>query len=142
MTDITNIPLNKLTAWEGNVRKTQNKAFIEELAASIMANGPQQNPVVRKQGRKSGVVAGGQRLKALNLLAETGAIDSSHPVPCKIADGEIDASQISKAQILDALREGRNSPPAPAWEKLQKPDLAALAEREICRTPWLRPPLG
>ena len=24
MTDITNIPLNKLTSWEGNVRKTQN----------------------------------------------------------------------------------------------------------------------
>jgi hypothetical protein len=32
-TDITNIPLNKLTAWGGNVRKTQNKG-IDELAAS------------------------------------------------------------------------------------------------------------
>jgi hypothetical protein len=35
MTNLTNIPLNKLTAWEGNVRKTQNKAGIDELAASI-----------------------------------------------------------------------------------------------------------
>jgi hypothetical protein len=34
MTDITNIPLNKLIAWEGNVRKTQNKG-IDELAASM-----------------------------------------------------------------------------------------------------------
>ena len=77
MTDITNIPLDKLTAWEGNVRKTQNKTFIDELAASIKAHGLQQNLVVRKQGRKFAVLAGGQRLKALNLLAETGAIDSS-----------------------------------------------------------------
>ena len=32
------IPLNKLTVWEGNVRKTQNKG-IDELAASIQAHG-------------------------------------------------------------------------------------------------------
>lgn len=98
MTDITNIPLSKLTAWEGNVRKTQNKAFIEELAASIRAHGLQQNLVVRNQGKKFAVVAGGQRLKALNLLAEEGAIASSYPVPCKIADGEIDATELSLAE--------------------------------------------
>ena len=33
MNDITNIPLNKLTAWKGNVRKTQSKSGIDELAA-------------------------------------------------------------------------------------------------------------
>ena len=98
MTDITNIPLDKLTAWEGNVRKTQSKGFIDELAASIKAHGLQQNLVVRKQGKKFAVVAGGQRLKALNLLAETGAIDSSHPVPCKIAEDEIDATELSLAE--------------------------------------------
>jgi len=98
MTDITNIPLDKLTAWEGNVRKTQNKGFVEELAASIKAHGLQQNLVVRKHGRKFAVIAGGQRLKALNLLAETGAIESNHPVPCKIADGKIDATELSLAE--------------------------------------------
>lgn len=41
MIDITNIPLNRLTAWEGNVRKTQNRGFIDELAASIKAHGLQ-----------------------------------------------------------------------------------------------------
>jgi len=98
MTDITNIPLSKLTAWDGNVRKTQNRAFIDELAASIKAHGLQQNLVVKKQGRKFAVVAGGQRLKALNLLAGTGAIESNHPVPCKIADGEIDVTELSLAE--------------------------------------------
>lgn len=44
-------------------------------------------------------------------------------------------TRISKAQILDALREKRNAPPAPAWEKPAKADLAALAEREISGTP-------
>lgn len=98
MTDITSIPLNKLTAWEGNVRKTQNKGFIDELAASIKAHGLQQNLVVRKQGRTFAVVAGGQRLKALNLLAKAGAIAGDHPVPCRIADGDIDASELSLAE--------------------------------------------
>ena len=37
-TAIVNIPLNKLAQFEGNVRKTQNKSFIDELAASIKAS--------------------------------------------------------------------------------------------------------
>ncbi len=105
MTDITNIPLNKLTAWEGNVRKTQNKGFIDELAASIKAHGLQQNLVVRKHGRNFAVVAGGQRLKALQRLADEGSIESSHLVPCKIIDGKIDATELSLAEnvVRDAM---------------------------------------
>ena len=80
MTDITNIPLNKLTAWVGNVRKTQNKAGIDELAASIKAHGLQQNLVVRKDGKKFAVVAGGRRLKALQRLAKAGDIEVRHGV--------------------------------------------------------------
>ena len=98
MTDITNIPLNRLTAWEGNVRKTQSRGFIEELAASIKAHGLQQNLVVKKHGREFAVIAGGQRLKALRLLAEAGDIESSHPVACRIAKGEIDATELSLAE--------------------------------------------
>ena len=45
MTDITNIALNKLTAWKGNVRKVQNKAAIDELAASIKAHGDRKSVV-------------------------------------------------------------------------------------------------
>jgi len=95
--DIINIPLNRLTAWEGNVRKTQNKAGIEELAASIKAHGLQQNLVVRKDGRKFAVVAGGRRLKALQQLAKAGDIEADHAVPCRVTEAE-DASELSLAE--------------------------------------------
>jgi ParB family chromosome partitioning protein len=97
MTDITNIPLNKLTAWEGNVRKTQNKAGIDELAASIKAHGLQQNLVVRKDGKKFAVVAGGRRLKALQRLAKSGDIKPTCEVPCRITEAA-DAAEISLAE--------------------------------------------
>ena len=116
MTDITNIPLNKLTAWEGNVRKTQTKGFIDELAASIKALGLQQNLVVTKQGRKYAVVAGGQRLKALQLLANTGSIDAAHPVPCKVIDSKADATELSLAE--NVVRD--NMHPADQFEAFRK----------------------
>ena len=103
MTAIVNIPLNKLAQFEGNVRKTQNKGFIDELAASIDAHGLQQNLVVKQEGKKFAVVAGSQRLKALLQLAEAGEIKASHPVPCKLADGELDPSEISLLE--NVLRE-------------------------------------
>src|ERR1022692_1980054 len=41
MTDTTSIPLNKLTAWDGNVRKTAGAdTALAELAASIAARLP------------------------------------------------------------------------------------------------------
>jgi ParB family chromosome partitioning protein len=46
-------------------------------------------------------------------------------------------SRVGKPQILDALTAARKQPPAPAWEKLKKAELAALAEREIAGTGWL-----
>jgi ParB family transcriptional regulator, chromosome partitioning protein len=92
------IPLNKLVPFAGNVRKTQNKRFIAELAASIRAHGLQQNLVVRKDGKNFAVVAGGQRLKALMQLAKEGDIKSTYRVPCKIADGDFDPSEISLAE--------------------------------------------
>ncbi len=116
MTDITNIPLDKLTAWEGNVRKTQNKRFIDELAASINAHGLQQNLVVRKHGRKFAVVAGGQRLKALQHLAHAGAIESRHPVPCKIIESDSDATELSLAE--NVVRD--NMHPADQFEAFRK----------------------
>jgi len=58
MTTTTDIPLNKLVAWDGNVRKTASNG-IDELAASIAAHGLLQSLVVRKHGRgKFAVVAG------------------------------------------------------------------------------------
>ena len=64
MTDTTSIPLNKLTAWDGNVRKTAGAdTALAELAASIAAHGLLQSLVVRKGKKgKFAVVAGGRRL--------------------------------------------------------------------------------
>ena len=39
------------------------------------------------------------------------------------------------------MQEARQQPPAPAWEKLKKAELAELAEREIAATGWLPAPL-
>lgn len=94
-TQTTEIPLSKLIPFAGNVRKTHNKAFIAELAASIRAHGLQQNLVVRKDGAKYAVVAGGQRLKALMQLAKEGDIKPTYRVPCKVADGDFDATELS-----------------------------------------------
>ena len=44
-------------------------------------------------------------------------------------------------QILEALQEARQQPPAPAWGNLKKAELAALAAREIAATGWLPAPL-
>lgn len=50
-------------------------------------------------------------------------------------------ARVSKVQILEALREARNAPPAPAWEKAKKSDIAAIAERETAGSGWLPPSL-
>lgn len=99
MTDTENIALNRLVAWEGNVRKTATDSGIEELAASIAAHGLLQSLVVRKHGKsKYAVVAGGRRLQALQRLAASGAIGKDAPVPCQILAAETDATEISLAE--------------------------------------------
>jgi ParB family chromosome partitioning protein len=97
MTDITNIPLNKLTAWEGNVRKTHNKG-IDELAASIEAHGLLQSLVVRKDGKKFAVVAGNRRLEALTALLKARKIAADFEVPCQVIENSADATEISLAE--------------------------------------------
>ena len=94
MTDITNIPLNKLTLWTGNVRKVRSKDGIDALAASIKAHGLQQNLTVRKDGKSFAVIAGGRRLKALQLLAKEGEIKAGFEVPCRIVDAD-NATELS-----------------------------------------------
>jgi hypothetical protein len=60
MTDTTSIPLNKLAAGDGNVRKTAGAdTVLSELAASIAAHSLLQSLVVRKDKKgKFAVVAG------------------------------------------------------------------------------------
>ena len=48
---------------------------------------------------------------------------------------------IGKAAIISDLEAMRQSPAAPAWFKLKKAELAALAEREAVQAGWLPAPL-
>lgn len=93
---IGTIPLNKLTLWEGNVRKTNANEGIEELKASIAAHGVLQSLVVRKANRgKYAVIAGERRFRALTALAKDGDIESDKPVPCHILTPSADPTEIS-----------------------------------------------
>jgi ParB family transcriptional regulator, chromosome partitioning protein len=105
MTLPTSIPLNKLTAWNGNVRKTAGAdTAMAELAASIASHGLLQSLVVRKGKRDTyAVVAGGRRLAALQLLAESGAIAKDYAVPCSVIADDANATEISLAE--NAVRE-------------------------------------
>src|SRR5437016_8107706 len=104
---ITHIPLNKLVPFAGNVRKTKNKAFIRELAASIKAHGLKQNLIVLKQGAKFAVLAGEQRREAQLLLVKEGYYKPSQPVPCMVEDGDIDPVEISLLE--NVMREDMHS---------------------------------
>ena len=50
-------------------------------------------------------------------------------------------TRVGKPQILAAIEEAKGQPPAPAWEKLKKAELANEAERQIAGTGWLPKPL-
>ncbi len=97
MTDTKEIPLNQLTPWEGNVRRTEPKTGLNHLTASIAAHGLLQSLVVRKKpkGKKYAVIAGGRRLQALNHLAAHGTIPADHPVSCRIIANGADDTEIS-----------------------------------------------
>src|SRR5579863_619518 len=89
MTDTTSIPLNKLAAWDGNVRKTAGAdTSLAELAASIAAHG------------------------LLQSLVEGGKIAADYAVPCQLVADDADAAEISLAE--NAVRE--NMHPADEFE--------------------------
>jgi len=95
MTESINIPLNKLVAWDGNVRKTGAHEGLEELMASIQSHGLLQPLVVKAapdKGKTKGkyhVVAGQRRLMTLN------GINYAEPVRCLLIDESADATEIS-----------------------------------------------
>jgi ParB family chromosome partitioning protein len=88
--------LNKLSAWKGNVRKTAIAEGLDELTASIRANGILVPLIVQKgdKGERK-VIAGQRRLLALRALQKEGAIPADHPVPCVVVSADADAAEIS-----------------------------------------------
>ena len=99
--DIRMIPLNLLSLSPLNVRKVAASAADDaELLASIRENGIKQNLVVHAVSETGFAVdAGGRRLKALQQLAEDGAIPTDHSIPCLIED-ERDAVVTSATENL------------------------------------------
>lgn len=106
MSNIQTIPLAKLKPDKaGNVRKTGGKN-IEELAASIRANGLLQNLGVVPSGKGYGVVFGGRRLRALQLLQKEGALPESLAagIPCRVlSEGEAQETSLAENTIREAM---------------------------------------
>lgn len=106
--DLIRIPLDKLQLSPRNARKTVS-AGVEDLAASIAAHGLLQNLTVQpaaNEGEAFGVVAGGRRLAALQLLASRGALPDAlrdHGVPCRLIHDDDVALEASTAE--NTLRE-------------------------------------
>lgn len=110
-------PLNSLRISPLNQR-TNDTSSVEELAALIKSQGLLQNLVVVREVAKKGkdliaygVVAGGRRLRAMQLLAERGDLELDYPVPCR----ELDASNAEEASVAE--NDGRE-PMHPADEFL------------------------
>lgn len=83
------VPLNRLLASQHNVRRTDRKADIAALAASIAAHGLLQNLTVTPAALdKFEVVAGARRLAALKSLAKAGSIARDFAVPCQVIKPE------------------------------------------------------
>ena len=82
------IPLNQLALSPKNVRKVPaSETDDAELLASIRENGIKQNLIAYQDSKNSYLIdAGGRRLKALQTLAEEGAIAKHHPVACLVED--------------------------------------------------------
>lgn len=93
------IALNKLVLWDGNVRKTGGEAGLDELAASIAAHGLMNPLTVREAAKgKFAVVAGGRRLRALQMLAKDRTLTKAAPVSCHLIEADTDAAELSLAE--------------------------------------------
>lgn len=106
MSDIIAIALNKLIIDPMNVRKTNAKKSIAELAASISAEGLLQNLIVREADKKGCyfVTGGGRRLAALNLLVETRQIAKTAPINCILREiGDATAVSLAENHMREAM---------------------------------------
>lgn len=86
------IPLSHLFLSQQNVRKVRDPETIPELAATIKAQGllsrlavvPERIKGVKVKGETFGVVAGGRRLAALQMLAQKGELPPDVTVKCLV----------------------------------------------------------
>lgn len=92
------VPLARLVLGEANVRRVHRPDGLAELAALIDAQGLLQRlSVVAQDDGRYAVVAGGRRLRALQMLAGRGRVPADHPVECRLCDAAA-ARQVSLAE--------------------------------------------
>ena len=110
------VPLDRLFISEANVRKVHHEEGLVELAALIEAQGLLQRlSVVAQPDERFAVVAGGRRLRAMQVLAQSGRWSASQPVECKLY-AQSQAVQVSLAE--NSGREGMH--PADQMEAFKR----------------------
>lgn len=103
---VRTIALQTLHASPLNPRKVFEQSALEELAESIAHKGLMQNlvirPVLEGDSGHYEVVAGGRRLRALQLLAEQGRIPESYMVPVRVQQlSDLEALQLATAENVE-----------------------------------------
>ena len=99
------IPLNKLTLWDENVRTTRAEDGLDELIASITSVGLLHSLVVQKATRgQYSVIAGKRRFLALSQMVASGNVKRTMPVPCRVAAQDADLTEISLAENVVRLQ--------------------------------------
>lgn len=127
------IPLNKLTISPQNIRRTDRKADLDALMASIKSLGLLQNlSVTRGDGDRFTVVAGGRRLAALKALAKQGALAKDFPVPCNIVDDSAAIESSLAENVQRVAADAMDEVDAFAALKVQGFDPPAIAQRFGC----------
>lgn len=87
------IPFDKLSLSQANVRRIKAGISVEELAESIARRGLIQSlhvrPLLDEAGAETGryeVPAGGRRFRALELLVRQKRLPKTAPVPCIVSE--------------------------------------------------------
>ncbi|MBT2304023.1 ParB/RepB/Spo0J family partition protein [Variovorax paradoxus] len=110
------VPLDKLVLSEANVRRVFNEDGIRELAALIESHGLLQRlAVVAQSDGHFAVIAGGRRLRAMQLLATEGRWSASQAVECRLHD---DARSVEVSLAENSGREAMH--PADEMEAFRK----------------------
>jgi ParB/RepB/Spo0J family partition protein len=127
------IPLNNLTISAQNIRRTDRKADLEALAASIKSLGLLQNLSVTRSGAdRFSVVAGGRRLAALKALAKQGAVAKDYPVPRHILDDAAALESSLAENVQRVATDAMDEVDAFAALKDRSFDASAIAQRFGC----------
>ena len=111
LNEARDLPLNKLTLSQANVRRIKAGVSIEDLAEDIARRGLLQSlsvrPLLDREGQDTGtyeVPAGGRRFAALQLLAKQKRLSKTVRVPCIVrADGIPEEDSLAENTMREAL---------------------------------------